>query len=93
MSQFAHSRRSSIDEDENDVDCEILAGLDDLDEVDEEENDDSDGRDEFDVSLIHETDAELEEHDDVLQLTRDDVNLGRFAIHKVMLSCLFVHFY
>jgi hypothetical protein len=63
---------------------EILAGLDDDDDVDDDDDDsDDEGRDKFDTELIDQTDFALGEDEDLPILTRYDINLGRFAIHKV----------
>jgi hypothetical protein len=70
------------------VAAELLAELEEQDCKAEDEDDDREGeadRDSYDEALLADVDCEMDNdvHSDVPVLTRDDINLGRFAIQKV----------
>jgi hypothetical protein len=88
LSQFSKSRRAGDDDEDNEADAELLAELEELDCDAEDEDDDREGeadRDDYDEALLADVDREMDEdvHSNVPILTRDDINLGRFAIQKV----------
>jgi hypothetical protein len=90
LSQFSRSRKASDDDNEDKEDEEILKEMEEQEgEEDEEEDEEEDAeRDASDDAFVQRVNKELDdgsevdEHD-IPSLTREDINLGRFSIHKV----------
>jgi hypothetical protein len=86
LSQFSWTCQASMDDDENESDSKMLVDLDDQDIDEDEEGEFSDtDQDNFDSELLDEIEGEVSHN----ELTQEDINLGQFAIHKVM-SFVFV---
>lgn len=86
LSQFSRTRKSSDDEFDDHCDEALLKEIDEpANEEDEEAAEDEDSDCEAsDAAVLGSLDEELDIDNDGLELTQDDINLGRFAIHKVM---------
>jgi hypothetical protein len=94
--QFSHKTKASKDTTEKAEDAAVLDSLDeDLDEDTtgngEEEHVEGDDIDPFvedsDTALVDEVAAEADGDLDVPMLSRDEVNLGKFAVTKVSVFC------
>jgi hypothetical protein len=82
LSQFSQTRQASMDDDENELDSEMLADLDNQDiDKDEEGESSYTDQDNLDSELLDEIEGEAS-HNELMQ---EDINLGLLAIHKVML--------
>jgi hypothetical protein len=80
-------RRTSDDEDDCDNEARLKEIDEPLDEEDQEAAEEEDGdRAASDAAVLAALDQELVDENDDLVLTQDDINLGRFAIHKVTLA-------
>jgi hypothetical protein len=99
LSQFSKTNKATTDSDDHDEDDAVFSGLQEVDDEEEvePEMDDDDG-DEIDSAvdasdnvMVDEVAREVEEEEAwEEQLTRADINLGRFSLSKVSTSMTFI---
>lgn len=99
LSQFSKTNKATTDSDDNDEDDAVFSGLQEVDdeeevepEMDDDDGDEIDGAvDASDNVMVDEVAREVEEEEAwEEQLTRADINLGRFSLSKVNTSPTFI---
>ena len=101
LSQFSHKTKATADANKDAEDTATLNELDDEQLGEDEENDNegnSEDEDEevdlavveSDAAIVNEVAAEVANDSDLPTLTRTEVNLSRFAVHKVSVYVLFI---